>query len=105
MKHEIRLSTAFDSPAEAELWMRGMRGGYNRKGIELSVSRGAVVNSKWYVWRTSTIRDYTKPTMVARYGVGTRSNVTVIQYCLDDTTKHHEPILREAKQEKTERNK
>ena len=97
MKHEIRLSTAFDSPDEAELWMRRMRGGYNRKGIELSVSRGAVVNSKWYVWRTSTSRDYTEPTMVERCGSGTRSNVTVIQYCLDDTTKHHEPILREAK--------
>jgi hypothetical protein len=97
MKHEIRLSTAFDSPDEAELWMRCVRGGYNRKGINLSVSRGAVVKSKWYVWRTSTSRDYTEPTMVARFSAGDRPNVTVIQYCLDDTTKHHEPILREAK--------
>jgi hypothetical protein len=91
--HELRLTQGFRTQPQARLWASRMRKHYASKGITLAVERSERPAGYWYVWRTTTPRDYTELSCVDKTGGGLGKMMSVVEYCQLETFAN-EPIIR-----------
>jgi hypothetical protein len=91
--HELRLTQGFRTQTQARLWASRMRKHYASKGIILKVERSERPAGYWYVWRTTTPRDYTELSCVDKTGGGLGKMMSVVEYSLLETFVN-EPIVR-----------
>jgi hypothetical protein len=100
--HELRLTQGFRTQPQARLWASRMRQHYASKGITLAVERSERPAGYWYVWRTTTPRDYTELSCADKTGGGLRKMMSVVEYCLLETFAN-EPIIRIAAPNKSKK--
>jgi hypothetical protein len=75
---------------------------YASKGISIKVERSERPAGYWYVWRTTTARDYTELSCADKTGGGLRKMMSVVEYCLLETFAN-EPIIRIAAPNKSKK--